>query len=82
MNKKYLVIGGFVISGDGDRHYISPQQLVRLYGVKREECVFDISDLDDDGLDVNEVRGYSKEFLDSLIKLRPSTNGKYEIRRD
>lgn len=40
--KKYLVISGWVDSiNDGDRHYITCEQLVRLYGVNRAECDFD-----------------------------------------
>ena len=37
---RYLVCPGHVISKtDGDRHYISAQQLIQLYGVRRQDCV-------------------------------------------
>lgn len=39
MNKKYLVIGDWVFKNDGQRHYVSAKELVRLYGVDKKECV-------------------------------------------
>lgn len=41
MTKKWLVLSDYIISrNDGDRHLISCQQLVKLYGVNPKECVF------------------------------------------
>ena len=64
--KKYLVIPGWITSkSDGDRHYISANKLIRLYGVDRRECV-----VFQDG---------ERGFCDSLIKLEPDYNGDYNI---
>lgn len=41
--KKYLVIADYVTSqNDGDRHFITFNQLMRLYGVRAEEGLNDI----------------------------------------
>ena len=38
--KKYMLCPGYIISkNDGQRHYISPADLVRLYGANPAECV-------------------------------------------
>lgn len=38
--KKYMVYPGWIPSAnDGDMHYISSQDLIRLYGVNRNECI-------------------------------------------
>lgn len=37
--KRYCLHGGVVMADDGDCHYISPDQLWRLYGVSPDECV-------------------------------------------
>jgi len=70
MNKKYLCIGGWVVSKDGDIHYISPHQLPRLYRVNPQECFFAISPDDMYGL-----------RLTDLTILRPRSDGNYIIRR-
>lgn len=37
---KYLIIPGWVTSkNDGDRHWITAEQLMRLYVVRREQCI-------------------------------------------
>jgi len=36
--KKYLITGGYIISKDGDKHYVSASELVILYNLKRDEC--------------------------------------------
>lgn len=39
MKKKYSLHPGWITSKtDGQQHFIRADQLVRLYGVKREEC--------------------------------------------
>lgn len=39
-NRKYLVLSGFVVSkNDGQKHYITAPQLIRLYGVNPTECI-------------------------------------------
>jgi len=71
--KKYLVIGGYVISqSDKEKHYVSAHRLCELYGIKQEDC-----DL------VNEFKkGYSTSYRD-LAKydkiLRPKNDGSYEL---
>lgn len=68
--KKYLVIPDYVHSiSDGDYHYITARQLIKLYGVPPSECVI-VSSLKDiyyRGLEVND-----------LIVLRPLRNGLYK----
>ncbi len=40
MKTKYVICPGYVTSkNDGQRHYISAKQLMRLYGVNPLECV-------------------------------------------
>jgi len=40
VGKKYAIHPDFVTSNyDGDRHYISFQQLARLYGVNPQDCI-------------------------------------------
>lgn len=68
--KKYLVIPGYVVSkNDGDRHFINSDQLMRLYGVKQEECVFYSS--------LEAARG--KSGNEKLIILVPRPDGKYNL---
>lgn len=69
---KYLLMPGWVPSkNDGDRHYISSQQLAKLYGVDPRECrVYD------------SAWPYEKimeTWLSSLIVLRPQYDGDYAI---
>lgn len=69
---KYIVYDGKVKSkNDGDIHYISHQQVIRLFGVNPTECLL-----------VNRpdwFRGYSKEFLETLKVLQPKQNGDYSL---
>jgi len=30
---------GWVVSDDGDKHYISAEDLIRLYGIQRRQCI-------------------------------------------
>lgn len=65
--KKYLVVGGKIESkNDRDVHYISPMQLVRLYGVDPRDCVL-VSDAED-------LRGRDCE---GLTILSPRYDGNY-----
>lgn len=66
--KKFMCIGGYVYSDDGDRHFISPHELPILYGVERELCVFIAHNAN-----MDEFRGWD------LIKLRPDSSGRYEL---
>lgn len=68
--KKYLVIPGNVISkNDGDEHYISANELIRLYGVQRDDCVI---------ADPSMPRGYYSKYAD-LILLVPRYDGDYSL---
>jgi len=65
-----LCIGGWVVSKDGDIHYISSFQLSRLYRVNPRECIFAESPDDVYGL-----------RLTDLVVLRPRSDGNYTIRK-
>ena len=68
---KYLVIAGEIISkSDGQRHYIHCDQLIKLYGVHRDECVFVHGP--------NDWRGLGKKWL-NLLRLTPRHDGNYTI---
>ena len=64
-NYRFLVVPGHVISLDGDLHYINAMELIRLYGVNRDECLIDKYD----GRGLGENHG--------LIVLLPSPKGDY-----
>lgn len=73
---KYAICTGYIISkSDGDMHWLDASQLIKLYGIRREECI-----IIEEG-DKNSERGYTSEFLDSLTYLRPRYNGDYLIPR-
>ncbi len=75
--KKYLVIPDYVISKtDGQRHYISCNQLLRLYGVNENECVF--SESSSTGNMTNSIEYYKKRY-GNLIELRPKHDGHYNL---
>lgn len=62
--KKYLLCPGYITSwNDGDVHYITEEQLIRLYGVNRNDCVSS-----------KDLKGST-----SLIALRPRPSGIYRI---
>lgn len=64
---KYAVYPGYVISqNDGDRHYIGADQLIRLYGVDRRDCLI--------------IREHERGmFVGGLIALTPQSNGDYSL---
>jgi hypothetical protein len=65
MNKKYLVVPGFVDSKmDADLHFISGQKLIQLYGVDKRECIFCRRD------EIHTYRGSGLKLLE------PQYNGK------
>ena len=68
--KKYMLHPGWVESKtDGDRHHISAQRLVDLYGVSWDECVI--------------YSGHNpgmKEWA-GFIHLRPRYDGNYSLER-
>lgn len=67
---KYLVLPDFVRSrSDGDKHWISGRDLIRLYDVNPAEC-----------MTINGfTHGYSDKYLSSLIPLRPQESGDYTL---
>jgi hypothetical protein len=75
MSKKYVVMGGEVISKtDGDRHYVDSPTLMRLYGLSREEAVLmeetEFKDIP------NEIYRYEQMGLQVL---RPRFDGNYSL---
>ena len=65
MSPRYLLCPGYVISRhDGDKHYIGPGALAKLYGVDLRECV---------------VLGRGQKPGRALIPLRPRENGDYTL---
>lgn len=68
--KKYLVLGGGVISStDGQRHYISAHQLMRLYGVRPNECLL---------VDENRPEMLAGIDRSKYTVLRPRSDGNYQ----
>ena len=65
--KKYYLVGGYVYSGDGDRHYIEALRLPKLYGVPMSDCTIAPKNQQD------------WSMPDGLIVLRPDSSGKYEL---
>jgi hypothetical protein len=66
--KKYLICPGMVTSKrDGDKHYITADQLIRLYKVNPSECV----------VMPKNNKGYRPD--DELIVLSPDYSGQYII---
>ena len=75
MSTKYLVYPGYVRSrSDGDIHFITAQMLMRLYGVRPDECIV----VRPDDIEEYQLRAYSQEFLSSLKHLVPRSDGNYE----
>lgn len=72
--KKYILYGGYVTSVDGDDHYISPMDLVRLYKLRKDECIL-VSSVES----TVELRGFQPEFLKSLTELHPKVDGLYSM---
>lgn len=69
---KYLLFPDHVTSiSDSDRHYISYAMLIKCYGVHPSDCL--------DGSAISFMtKGIDKEFLETLIKLRPRREGDYQ----
>jgi hypothetical protein len=72
MSKHYVLVPGFVYSAtDGDKHYITWQQLQRLYQLERHEFSVDRSTGRREIYDPPLPEG--KE----IVRLKPSFNGRY-----
>lgn len=68
MSKKFSVLPGYLYSraGKWDRHYIGWSQLIRLYGVKKEDCF---------------IQGFNdphRGWLANTIPLVPLSDGNYK----
>ena len=71
--KKFIVVGDFITSkNDGDRHFVSAEKLVRLYGLNPQECI------------LKDQRHYPYGFKglesDGIIVLYPRYDGNYEVK--
>ena len=70
--KKYLIVPDFVTSNnDGDRHFISAQQLIKLYGVDAEECHV--------ASHPAHLEGFNIGGENPLIILAPRYDGNYQL---
>lgn len=67
---RYLAIGGYVTSQDGDRHYIGPTKLCHLYGIKRQQAILV------DGREAQRLRGLR---LEDFTILEPRQDGNYKL---
>jgi hypothetical protein len=64
--RKYLVVPGKIIAADGDIHYITGRDLIRLYGVDASQCVIG-------------SREHLMGPKSGWIVLRPDPTGRYEL---
>jgi len=75
--KKYALFPGAIIAKDGDRHFISSQQLAELYKVPMKECaVIRLPENPGEAYDTN--LPFTDEDLEKMIALYPRSDGKYE----
>jgi hypothetical protein len=73
---KYLVCPGIVKSvNDGQHHYIGPNMLMHLYGVKYDECK--IYEPSPNWLPIDYELSFERNI--NLIKLYPRSDGNYKI---
>ena len=76
MKKKYIVFPGAVTSKtDGQRHYISHTQLMRLYGVDPRECEL----YEPTPWSTRSVHFMAEDHQDGMICLAPRYDGNYEL---
>lgn len=78
MNRvKYVVHGGYVTSrSDGDEHFIGFRQLCDLYGINPAECIYD------DPHNSERLRGYKRDYINSLVHLYVRNDGNYNFIRE
>lgn len=76
--KKYLLCPGYVTSRtDGDQHYITAEQLARLYRVNPSECeVLTKAEVRRETVTMTEAR---RRRQAGLIKLGPRDDGDYRL---
>ncbi len=76
-NPKYLVIADYVTSkNDGQRHFITCNQLMQLYAVHEEECICAESSVR--GVYSPPLEYYQKRY-GPLTILRPRYDGDYRL---
>ena len=69
MKPKYIVVPGYIRSiNDGDKHFITGEQLIRLYKVNPKECVI-----------VSPGKEWGKFREADQIILEPDYTGRYEV---
>jgi hypothetical protein len=66
--KKYICVGGWVRSKDGDMHFISSHKLPKLYGAPKSECKF-----------VYNNTYLLKSDKEKFVILRPDSLGRYSL---
>lgn len=71
---KYILIGDYVRSHDGDLHYISANKLLQLYNLKKEECILVEHGLKD------KLIGFARQG--DYKFLYPRQDGRYEIKNN
>lgn len=75
---RYAVCPGYVISkSDRQQHFISATQLMRLYNLPANECLVLDTDAYFNRATSEKLKGYTKDFLDTLQWLTPSYDGNY-----
>ena len=67
---KYAVHPGWILSGDGDKHYIRYTQLMKLYKVPFDKCIC---------WDDNDNNTYLGRSYNDYIHLYPQSNGNYTL---
>lgn len=70
MRPKYILEGGFIYAKDKDRHWISPERLLELYGLHRGDCIL-LNKAED------RLRLLQGIDPDSMIRLGPRMRGDY-----
>ena len=71
---KYMVIPGYVKSpNDGDWHRVSAGDIMRLFGVKYDECFVAYNN--------KSLLGHNEEWLKSLVVLEPNSKGAYDLQK-
>ena len=75
--KRYLILPGKVYSKEDEQlHYVSAEELMRLYSVDPKECVV----MTNRG--VHGRQGMPNDFLDRLLWLAPRYDGDYHISQE
>jgi hypothetical protein len=68
--KRYVVFGGYVMCGDGQKRFVSPMQVIKCYNVNPEDCVLGDPEEMQMVSGLQHMRGMHKD----LIQLWPQSN--------